>query len=197
MKKECTKSGLLKPKDQYNKNGKRNGVVRYKGHCKQCEADYKSLLPVFISGKYHKILDRYKRNKRPELQIHMTKEEFIIEINEQLQWSAFRCPITDLPLTHKQDKYTDTNFSIDRIDPKKGYTKDNIMVTSLLWNQMKSNNELQYMIRFCIMMRARQKDLYKKLYKESFDHFFNQSKRSKKFINMIQEFEKDAVEQKI
>ena len=127
----------------------------------------------------------------------MSIEEFVIEVNDQLQFTAFTCPITDLPLTHKQDlKCKNTNLSIDRIDPNIGYTRDNMMVVSWLWNAMKSNNELKYMIRFCILLKGWQPELYKKLHLQAYDMFYSQSIKSRKFKKMMREFEKDKIEDK-
>ena len=202
MKQVCTGCEIEKPIKDFNKNGvhkskKRNGEIRYKTKCKRCEADVKSSLNTFIRNKYSKIQARYKKTKREEVRCDMTIEEFVIEVNDQLQFTAFTCPITDLPLTHKQHKkYKLTNLSIDRIDPNIGYTRDNMMVVSWLWNAMKSNNELKYMIRFCILLKGWQPKLYKKLHLQAYDMFYNQSIKSRKFKKIMEEFEKDKIEDK-
>ena len=198
VKRICNGCGIEKPIKEYHKNGTYKGKTRYKTKCRSCEADGKSKLTTFIRNKFFKIKDRCQKKKRKELECDMTIEEFTIEVNEQLQWSAFTCPITDLTLTHKQGdkKYKKTNFSIDRIDPNKGYVRGNIMVTSWLWNNMKSNNELKYMIRFCLILKARQPELYAKLHREALHMFYDQSIKSRKFEGMIKEFEKDKIEDK-
>ena len=196
--KYCTGCEESKPLKEFHKNGsKPDGTIRYKSKCKECSAEDKSKLVTFIRNKYSKIQDRYRSTQREDLRCDMTMDEFIMEVNDQLQWSAFTCPITDISLTHQQSKkHKMTNLSIDRINPNKGYTKDNMMVTSWMWNTMKSNNELKYMIRFCTIFKYKQPDMYNELYKEALDMFFEQSKKSKKFIKMLEEFEKDKVEEK-
>ena len=41
MNKRCTKCNIEKTIDEYNKKGKKkNGDIRYRGHCKVCEKQY-------------------------------------------------------------------------------------------------------------------------------------------------------------
>jgi len=44
------------------------------------------------------------------------------------------CPVMRVPFIPKDKKYT---YSLDRKDPAKGYTKDNVWVISLIANSMK------------------------------------------------------------
>ncbi len=60
------------------------------------------------------------------------------------------CPKTGIPLVvHKErGKFYDTP-SVDRIDPKKGYTKDNIQIVSLWYNIAKLSWEEELFIEMC------------------------------------------------
>ena len=49
---------------------------------------------------------------------------------------------------HGSGKHT-INASIDRIDPSKGYTKDNVQLVCSQVNMMKSNMEMDELYMFC------------------------------------------------
>lgn len=56
-----------------------------------------------------------------------------------------KCPYLNIPLESLHPRY---GYSLDRIDSTKGYTKDNIRVTSRLANIMKSDATEQELISF-------------------------------------------------
>ncbi len=58
------------------------------------------------------------------------------------------CPILGIPLFYTKGKRTDNTPSVDRIDPSKGYTKDNIVVVSWKANNLKGNMTLDELSRF-------------------------------------------------
>ena len=58
------------------------------------------------------------------------------------------CPIFGVKLKYGLNKCDKYSPSIDRIDPNKGYTRDNIRVISMLSNQMKSNATEEELILF-------------------------------------------------
>jgi len=60
------------------------------------------------------------------------------------------CPILKIPLIVNSGKSggNKNSPSLDRIDPNKGYTKDNIWVISHLANQMKSHATIDEMLTF-------------------------------------------------
>jgi hypothetical protein len=59
------------------------------------------------------------------------------------------CPLLNIPIYKKGGKITDNSPSLDRINPKGGYTKGNIWVISYKANAVKNNcslNELELLV---------------------------------------------------
>lgn len=53
-----------------------------------------------------------------------------------------RCPILDIELDILAGPYSDKAMSFDRLDPKKGYTKDNTVIISMRANRIKNDSSL-------------------------------------------------------
>ena len=162
----------------------------YRNQCKMCEKNYKSSFKIYMRNKYNGMVKRSKEQNLPEPD--MTMDEFILEANAQLQWNAFRCPITGDKLEYQSGsrdkvdgKQNKNSYSIDRIDPSKGYMKDNILVVSWRWNCMKKDTPLKYMMRFCLYMKLNFPVKYKKLKKENMEHFYELHKTAKEFEKII------------
>lgn len=58
------------------------------------------------------------------------------------------CPILGVKIKYGGGERSMDSASIDRINPSKGYTKDNVHVVCLLANLMKSSAQIDEMIRF-------------------------------------------------
>lgn len=60
------------------------------------------------------------------------------------------CAITQTPLTFtKGQGHIATNASVDRIDPMRGYTKDNVQLVAHQVNTMKSNLSIRQLVEWC------------------------------------------------
>lgn len=70
-----------------------------------------------------------RRAKLNNLEFSITKEDIII---------PKYCPLLEIPIFIGTKKEYKNSPSIDRIDPLKGYTKDNIKIISMLANTMKN-----------------------------------------------------------
>lgn len=68
------------------------------------------------------------------------------------------CPILNKPLKYGGGQRTNESPALDRIDPKKGYTKGNVQVISLLANLMKSNATREDLINFAKWVLKNYKD---------------------------------------
>ena len=113
-----------------------------------------------------KILDEEKLKK---YQIYYTKEMFLEMVKEYEEKNGFVCEITGVPLTTTRankgkigGKRTYTNFSMDRLDPAIGYTKQNTIFVTWEFNDRKGAVTPKY----CFLIL--------KKYKERFPDEFNE-----------------------
>jgi hypothetical protein len=71
-------------------------------------------------------------------------------IRTLLEAQRGRCAISGVQLTFtKGEGHISTNASIDRIDPSKGYTKDNVQLVACQVNTMKSNLSFTQLAEWC------------------------------------------------
>ena len=188
MNKVCKDCKIEKEIKEFNK--RTASPDGYRHECRLCEKKYKSTFKVYMRNKYNGIIKRSKAENLPLPD--MTMDEFILEVNAQLQWNAFRCPITGDKLEWKQGNSDEVNgkpneksYSIDRLDPTKGYMKDNILVVSWRWNRMKNDTPLNYMMRFCFYMKLNFPKLYMNLKNENMKHFMDLTESAKEFKKII------------
>lgn len=104
--------------------------------------------------KYLKIgRDWYNRDKETKPIKYMLKAAKARAVKKDLEFSLSeadivipdKCPVFQRPLIWGDWKWTP---SIDRIDPTKGYTKDNIQIWSAQANRMKWNSNEEELIAF-------------------------------------------------
>ena len=63
------------------------------------------------------------------------------DIKNKLNLAGSKCPVlgVNMEISKLGSKNNDSTASIDRIDPKKGYVKDNIIVVSMRANRIKTD----------------------------------------------------------
>jgi hypothetical protein len=188
MKKLCKYCEKIKKLEDFSKRAASSDGHR--NQCRLCEKKYKSTFRVYMRNKYNGMVKRSKADNLPLPD--MTMDEFILQVNSQLQWNAFTCPITGDRLEHQSGsldkvdgKQNKNSYSIDRIDPNRGYMRDNILVVSWRWNCMKKDTPLNYMMRFCFLMKQNYPKIYKKFEEENLEHFMNLTKSAKEFEKII------------
>lgn len=86
----------------------------------------------------NKIVDKRYECKKKDITFNLTVEDLIV---------PEYCPYLNIPL-EMTGSTRDNLISIDRIDPTKGYTKDNIQIISMKANTMKSNATTEELICF-------------------------------------------------
>ncbi|RWZ86751.1 MAG: hypothetical protein EO766_13170 [Hydrotalea sp. AMD] len=90
----------------------------------------------FISGMLSRAAQRAKKYK---VDFDLTKEDIII---------PDKCPLLNVPFKLGVKHDYQLSPSIDRIDPLKGYTKDNIKIISTLANTMKNSATKEQLLEF-------------------------------------------------
>ena len=72
----------------------------------------------------------------------MTKEEFFQLFEEHKKIYGYTCALTGEPIFHKTNSHKDStksnSISVDRLNPKIGYTKENIIFVSTKANNLKN-----------------------------------------------------------
>lgn len=144
---EAQKRYRIKNKDKYARWQRR----RYSKHKKQINVDTKNRR-LINNDKYAKtwkkknweatvLINVRLRAKREQLDYDLTSSDIII---------PSRCPILGIPIIKGGRPLCASNPSIDRKDPSKGYTKDNIWIISWRANRLKSDGtlqEFQYLVK--------------------------------------------------
>lgn len=141
--KKWTKEYRQEYMKEYNKNYSKDKskivIKRWKGNNIEKVRQYNSNWVTKDYANYIYVHTKGKA-KRLKIEFNLTKEDIIIP-----QY----CPYTNIELTRIRGKgHIETNPSIDRIDPTKGYVRGNIQIISKLANTMKSNSSLETLITF-------------------------------------------------
>lgn len=115
-----------------------NSGVRYNRYiCQQCKGVYKKryrrAYPII-----HLLGDARKRCKKSGIEFSLTKEDLVMP--------EF-CPVFGVRLEVGGKKgeslISDNSPTIDRLDPSKGYVKDNVAIISWRANRLKSNGSAE------------------------------------------------------
>lgn len=99
--------------------------------------------------------DARQRSKRHNLYFELNYEDLLTLWNKQ----NGLCALSGIPMTH--DIYNGrvpTNISIDKIDPSKGYIKNNIQLVCSSVNMMKGTLTVEQLLQFCYAIINTQKN---------------------------------------
>ena len=134
--KVCSKCKEELPLSSFTKHSKNKDGLQ--GSCRECNK--KSSKEWNANNKDSLIL---KRLKERSIQKGLDFDLTAADINVPL-----KCPVFgfDLQRNHKVPLFNSP--SVDRIDPTKGYTKDNIQIISQLANAMKQNASPEQLLQF-------------------------------------------------
>lgn len=134
--KTCSKCKEVLPFASFTKHSKNKDGLQ--GSCRECNK--KSSKEWNANNKDSLILKRLKeRAIQKELDFNLTLDDINVPAN---------CPVFGFALQRNHKIPLFNSPSVDRIDPTKGYTKDNIQVISQLANAMKQNATPDQLVKF-------------------------------------------------
>ena len=134
--KTCTKCKEELPLNSFTKHSKNKDGLQ--GSCRECNK--KSSKEWNANNKDSLILKRLKeRSIQKGLTFDLTVEDIDVPL---------KCPVFGFDLKRNYKVPLFNSPSVDRIDPTKGYTKDNIQIISQLANAMKQNANPEQLIQF-------------------------------------------------
>jgi hypothetical protein len=135
--KRCTKCHYKKYKKSYSeRNKERYKDEEFRERKKEYSKRYRQENPELIM--FQSARSRSKSNNI----------EFNLDISDVV--IPDKCPILEIPFCLTNGDYRkDDSPTLDRIDPKKGYTKGNVRVISYKANVMKNDATLDTMKTFC------------------------------------------------
>jgi len=143
IEKKCNKCGLIKNFKLYRKKNNKsgwkdiNGGLRY-SYCKHCESQ--RMRERYILNPIPQMLSNSKiRAKKKDLPHNIKSKDM-----EKIWPKNNKCPVlgNNFDMGYKKGRSKNYAPSLDRIEPKKGYVKDNIIIVSDIVNRMKQDATL-------------------------------------------------------
>ena len=150
--KKCSICKELLSFNDFNKNKwyKKDGLST---HCKECrkKADFKygntekgSLSIIYLSI-VRKIKNpryiNFSEEEKDKHRCYMTKEQFLKKWEQHVLKHGYKCALSGEEIVFKRTSHKDSvksnAVSVDRLNPKIGYTEDNIIFVSSKINNMK------------------------------------------------------------
>ena len=131
-----------------------------RSECKECYKVTQKISQSSLTGFIMKILKDAKNNAKKKsndkrtITFNITKED----IAELYESQGGLCALTNTPMTYsvmkersEEDSHilNPTNISIDRINPSKGYEKDNIQLVCAIVNRMKYDLTVSELLDWC------------------------------------------------
>ena len=134
----------------YVKAYSRQYYLKNKAHRRAVVDIYQSIPENYYKNRYYALS---KRAKKLNLEFTITVED-IIEL-----CAASKCPLLGIPLKvaheNRGEGHQPNTPSIDRIDPTKGYTKDNVWAISFRANLIKSNATWQELYQLALNLKTK------------------------------------------
>lgn len=131
--KTCTQCGETKDESEfYGEKG------RLKSECKVCN-NARNVINNRKDPRGRMVATAKWRAKKYGIPFNLSKQDFVIPAV---------CPLLGIPISPVGSKRSDNSPSLDKIDPKKGYTTGNVWVISDKANRMKQNMTVELLRHF-------------------------------------------------
>ena len=149
--KKCTTCKIEKDITNFTKKG-----LIHRGQCKKCRdkitnlyvnTEHGYLVGVYNSIKKKVRAARYKNlpeQQKEKYKCYVTQEEFNELWEQHKNKHGYKCALTGIEMILKRKKKTggtvgyENGFSVDRLNPNIGYTKENIIFITNLANKLKN-----------------------------------------------------------
>lgn len=149
----CYKCLQYKPIEDFDDNPSNWYRLCKDRRCKQCKKlqyEKRKIQNRHKSDIYNVLRQRFygarDRAKRKNLEFNITLDYLIYLWNKQ----QGKCALSGIDMTTiLYDGRTNTNVSVDRIDPSRGYTMDNVQLVCMACNQMKNDMSVSELYSFC------------------------------------------------
>jgi len=139
--KKCGKCLKIKKYISFRKN--KNSSFGYSYYCKECDKQR-----VYSRDKRKILINAAKKRAKD------TNLDFNLDINDIILSQYF--PFLGIELQFNHTNARDNSYSIDRIDPNKGYIKGNIQIISFKANTIKNNASLSDIEKVYLYMKQHQ-----------------------------------------
>lgn len=141
-KKKCFKCKTFKPVEDFSKN--RSTFDGYQKACKECFSNYDSVQKGYKkkSALLKSDLKTYLRNKTSSLERKCREKNLYFDLDKEFIYNLYlkqegRCYYTGENIVHNTGCHQYDSISIDRLDPNKGYTKNNVVLSLFAINSFK------------------------------------------------------------
>lgn len=141
-KKKCFKCKIFKSVEDFSKN--RSTFDGYQKVCKKCFANYDSVKKGYKKKSENRKnnLNTYLNYKTTNLKTKCKQKNLDFDLNNNFLYELYlkqngKCYYTDIDIVHNLGCHQYNSISVDRLDPNKGYTKDNVVLASFSINSFK------------------------------------------------------------
>jgi hypothetical protein len=141
-KKKCFKCKLKLDVENFSKN--RSTFDGYSKVCKECFSNYECVVKGYKkkSEKIKTDLKTYLNYKLTSIKIKSEQKNIFFNLKKDYLFELYekqkgKCYYTKMEIKHNKGCFQFDSISVDRLDPNKGYTEDNIVLCSFGINSFK------------------------------------------------------------